>query len=326
MQKFNRNYSLTIQPKKYLPKAGATQNSALSLNTVSENTFGSAVGQVSGGLITVQYPLTLEFDINQANMTSTCFANFRIKNLNQATRNQIFRDWNLSNYIMPITLDAGYGNELTTIFSGSIIDASSMKEEGSTEIITDINAWSGGEAMTLAYANIQENGKVLKKDLITKLINNMTAYGVTLGKVSDYGDAAFPKYRADGLAWKQLKQIAGDDLFIYNNKVYCLKAGDLTASDSFIINSQSGMLGTPTKYQNLLNVELLFEPKIQIGQQCIIQSDVNTIYNNSIDSPYFVSGIRHVGIISGAQNGKCKTILTLNLTPEQGNIIAQKTL
>ena len=314
MQKFNRNYNLAIYPKKYLPNASG--------GVALGNPLNSQVGQIFGELINITYPLTIMFDIHQANISATSFANLKIFNLNQITRNSIYKDWNLSNYIMPIKFDAGYGNDLTTIINGSIIDACSYKLEGSTEIITEINTWDGGEAMTLAYSAIQENSKILKSDLIKKLINNMTAYGVTLGKVSDYGDAAFPKFRSDALAWKTLKQIAGDDLFIDNGKVYCLKAGDLTVADSFLINSESGLLSVPKKGENTLIVEMLFEPKIKINQQVTIESDVSRIYNNT----YTVNGIRHTGIISDKVNGKCKTILTLNLSIAQSQQIAAQVL
>lgn len=288
----------------------------------ASNPLGSVVGQTIGGIITINFPITIEFDIARANNSETNYANIRIYNLNEVTRNAIFKDWGLLDYMMPVELKAGYGNDLSTIFLGTIFESCSYKNENSTEIITEMTGWDGGEAMATAYGAIQENNPILKTDLIKKVINTMNGRGVTLGVVSDYSETNFLKFRADGLSWKTLKSIVGDDVFIDNGKVHCLKKTDSPTQNVFQLNSSTGLLASPRKYQQNITVEILFEPKIMLGQKVNLVSSVNSIYNNI----YTVTGIRHTGIISGAVNGKCKTTLTMVVGAAQEQDILQKAI
>src|ERR1044071_7823759 len=97
MDKFGRNYQLSIQTQ-------------------------------SGTTLTVGLPFTLEMDITRNTLTSANVCQLRIYNLSEVNQNQI--RFNASDYgsFRQIELRAGYGEFLTTIFTGNISQAWSFRE------------------------------------------------------------------------------------------------------------------------------------------------------------------------------------------------------
>jgi hypothetical protein len=101
-----------------------------------------------------------------------------------------------------------------------------------------------------------------------------------------------------------------DEIFIDLEKVnklgvneYIKGAGGLVP----LITSETGLLGTPLRQGTDVVVDMLFEPRINVGQLVEIDSEFNKLFNGQ----YKVNGVKHSGIISGAVNGDCKTTLQL---------------
>jgi hypothetical protein len=57
----------------------------------------------------------------------------------------------------------------------------------------------------------------------------------------------------------------------------------------------------------MLDFEMLFEPRLTIGQTVQLKSDTNRIFNGI----YKVMGFEHSGTISDAVAGPCKTSVSL---------------
>ena len=66
-------------------------------------------------------------------------------------------------------------------------------------------------------------------------------------------------------------------------------------------------MGTPKRNDTYLEVDILFEPDLQIGQIVQIVSQTNPAF----DGQYKIFGIKHSGTISGVVGGDCRTSLQL---------------
>ena len=277
MDKFNRNYKLTIET----------------------DTVGST--------LVVAYPLTLEFSIRRECLSSAGTATFRIYNLGQVNRNKIFHPvtdpaWRA------IKLEAGYGDPLSVVFNGFIQEAKSYRPEGQVNFITEITGYDIGQAMqkTTSDWNYSAPNNTFKY-LINKIVTEDLK--LPLGSMGSFKgvyalNGAFAKP-----AWEALKDVTDGDCYIDSGKVYCMKTNDAFDGAIPLINSDSGLLGSPRVNGNWIVFDMIFEPRLQIGQKVSLQSQSATKLNGD----YKVISLEHSGTISGAVSGKCKTTVTLML-------------
>lgn len=287
-QKFMRNYRLTIYPKN------------------------------SAAPIIVKMPLTVNFSLvrNIASLQNSI--NLQVFNLSQEHRNQIFQDWfaygnPLASVNAPgndnFILEAGYGQQLYKIFSGSIWQASSARE--GTNIVTRINAFANNTDLvsTQIYQTVKSGqtlGQVLQA-LIGQFPN------LTQGNTLNWPSVFSRPVALNGNVFELLKNYTGVSVFVDNSKVYILR-NDEALNNTFQITDATGILETPRREQGALYLTTLFEPGIQLGQIVQIMSTIQPTYNGL----YRVNGITHQGTISAAVCGKLTTMLEL-LAPNTVN-------
>ncbi len=100
-----------------------------------------------------------------------------------------------------------------------------------------------------------------------------------------------------------LQTETGDRSYVDLERAYCLADNDTIPGDILEINSDTGLLGSPKREDTYMTLEILFEPRIKLGQAIHIVSRDNPRF----DGVFKVGGFEHAGIISGAVGGKCKT-------------------
>ena len=223
MDKFGRNYLLTVQT-------------------------------YEGDYITVKPPFTIDFDIQRDTLSSVNIANIRIYNLSERNRNLIRKDaWNFFD-IRQLALRAGYGNQISTIAVGNISQAWSVRE--GTEYITSIKSFDGGLAFTQAQSNLQFPSGTTKRTIVQKLADNMTNFGVTVGAIGDIKKKIPRGNSYSGGTASILKDITGDSFFIDNGKINILGSNEAIDGSVLVINSESGLLGTPIRENTYLRFDL----------------------------------------------------------------------
>jgi len=287
--KFGRDYILTVFPPYDRDKDG---------NFVSSGLPG----------VEVKFPLTCEFSIQRNTLASSNQATFRIFNLAEETRNQLYKD-KISGTFQPMIFQAGYISPLPIVFKGNIMEAKSYRAEGSVDFITEITAYDMGFAMQNAWTSQSFPSGTKQSSVIDHLVNDLKKYFVERGVVSDFSGSTYDRQRSVfGRTWDVLQTEKGKgSCFIDNGKVNILKDGDAFEGPISIISAETGMLGVPTKADYYVVTDVLFEPQLVCGQLADLQS---------VSSPRFnarrqVIGIQHNGIISGAVNGKCRTKVTM---------------
>ena len=255
-------------------------------------------------LITVTDPLTLEFNIERNTQASLNSANFRILNLGELTRQRIYKARFDTNIYRAIELKAGYAGETPVVFSGNVLEAFSYKEEGSVDVYTDIFCHDNGFDTVNAFSSFAVKAGE-KQRVIERLAGDFP--NIQKGKFSEFEGESFRGRSILGNTFKLLLEETLGGLFIDNGVANGLKDNDCLLGDILKIESSTGLLGSPKRADTLLTVELLFEPKLKVGQRVELNSQTERNFNGI----YKVAGIQHSGTISGAVGGKCKTIVSL---------------
>lgn len=274
------------------------------------------------------YPLTLELQIKRDVLASANTATFRVYNLGSSTRNLIYKDqFSQSLSFRSLVLKAGYGDTLPIVFNGNVKMAQSFRQEKSVNFITEIQGFDYGWVMTNAQSAFNliptaNTPTIDQKLVINRLIKDLqgSAPGSTLG-VGAVSNQFTKKYvrglSIAGPTWQKLQDITENNAYIDNGKVFCLFENDVFDGDLTLIDSTTGLLGTPKKADRRITVETIFEPRLQVGQQVQLNSRSLTQFNGN----YKVVGIEHQGTISGAVGGELKTIVSLLLPFDKINVL-----
>jgi len=222
--------------------------------------------------------------------------------------------------ILPIKLEAGYLSRSLQydeeerfrgpiIFDGTVREARSYRI-GGTDIVTVIDSTDGQDAVNRGRVKLSLHKDEWSGDkfkvAVKALIKNMGEYGVTLGAVGSYKTKSTRGVVWDGFCWNILKTLTGEgNLFIDLQRLYMLTNRDgLIIPEALpAIDDSIGMIGTPKKYNNRVDFNMIFEPGISAGQIVDVKS---TILGN-VNGQYIVQGFEHRGMISKA---KCGELIT----------------
>lgn len=265
--------------------------------------------------VIIEYPLTVSFSIRREVGNSLNTLSCQITNLSEETRNSIFQDRfsffkNASGSLenRKVTLEAGYGNNLFTVFKGNLFEAGSFRQ--GNDVITYIEGVDGifDTTVTQTYATIQKGAQL--GEILNGLVGEFPNLYFGASDSTEYKDLKIKRPLAmEGNTWKLLQLYAGNQIFIDQEVVYLI--GDATTitykGETPIIDASTGLLSTPRREEANMVVEMLFEPSIHVGQVIEVASSVSKIYNGK----YKVLGVQHNCVMSGAIGGECRTTLTL---------------
>ena len=278
--------------------------------------FGSADGS--------QPLLTMEFNVIRNILSSVQSGSFRIRNINQNTRNNIFKDnFNISSW-RSVVVKAGYlGTPLSTIFYGKANTIMSYRETGGTDWITDIegtdfsglfsNSWS-------AWTDDNGNGQAYtQKNVISHLVSDLQAtaksYGQTLGiGVVNGFNAPRYSYTAHDFTMNLLSIESGRLCFIDNGQIFVMPSNYSFVGNVIKISSDTGLLGTPRQQQSNLVAQMIFEPGLVPGQQVELDTQL-TEFSSAKNGLYKVVGVQHAGVISSTVDRGVITTVTMQYVP-----------
>ncbi len=262
--------------------------------------------------VEVDYPMTLDFNITRNTFASANTGSFTIYNLGPDRRRQIFHDRYDTTLYRQIILQAGYQSEqntpLSTIFQGNVRSAYSYKRK--QDWTTVIEAFDGGFGILNGQVSASIGGSAAPWNMgqaVKQLIGAMP--NVAMGTVDLPNIQQTRGLSLFGNAWDCVRRLAGNNTaYIDNEKANVVKQGTyVTPPDGIpLITSDTGLLGTPRKLGALLEVDMIFEPRIFINQLVDLES-LESYYNGQ----YAVMGFTHRGTISGAVCGDAITTLSL---------------
>lgn len=254
------------------------------------------------GIVTLTLPFTIEFDITRNTLTSANVCQIRIYNLAENTRNKIRHNSSDYGNYKSILLKAGYGNNLSTIFTGNISQAWSTRE--GVNYITQIECFDGGFAFVNGQINLQFPAGTPQKTVIASIAGQGLP-NVAVGSIGSYPGQLSRGNSYSGNSMGILGEITGGGAFIDNGKFNALGNNEYVQSlDGIqIINSASGLLGTPVLEQTVVRFDMIFEPKLNAGHKVTLAN----ITEKNFNGDYKITGVKHRGMISAAV---CGSVIT----------------
>lgn len=259
------------------------------------------IGTENGGTLIVTLPFTIYIDIVRNTLSSANVCQIRIFNLSERNRNQL--RFNSSNYgeFRRITLRAGYGTNLPTVFDGNISQAWSVRE--GTNYVTQIECYDGGFAFNMGVTSETFPAQTPRKEIISSLAGSLPE--VTVGAIGDYPGVITRGMAVSGNTVGVLNEMTGGGFFIDNGKANALNSHEYisTGETTLTINSASGLLGTPLLEQTIVRFDMLFEPQLNVGHKIYLDS----ITEKNFNGEYKVTAIKHRGVISEAVSGAMVT-------------------
>ena len=284
MSKFERNYSLKV-------KIGRLSGQKVTIDEI----------------ITIDYPLTINFSITRSEYTQASTASFEILNLSETTRSKLYKDRQDTTKYVVVEFYAGYETDNTKLplcFAGDVLECYSYKDGGSTEYKTEISTMSGGMNRTQFSSNFEMAANTDPKLIIQKLASDLS---IQVGKISpNVLKQITPASRATpfvGNTYELLKTYVNGHCFIDNNRLYVLAEDDTITGNLMILNVDTGLMGTPKRRDSVLEVTMLFEPNLELCQKLTLTSLTAPYLNDT----YKVIGFSHNGTISGAVGGICSS-------------------
>lgn len=256
-----------------------------------------------GDPLIITLPTTIEIDVTRNTLSSANVCQVRVYNLSQKHRNQI--RFNASDYgtFRRIELFAGYNANPPKIFDGNISQAWSVRE--GVNFITQIECYDGGFAFINGVSNVQFVDKTNQKTVLKTLAEDLPH--VTVGAIGNVYSGELSRGNTySGNTANLIRDVAGEGFFIDNGKVNVLSTNEYISEigeATLIINSKSGLLGTPLLEQTIVRFDMLFEPNLNPGRKVRLES----ITEENFNYDYKVTGIKHRGMISDAVCGSLIT-------------------
>lgn len=257
--------------------------------------------------VEIKDPITLEFTITRTNLASSNTATFVIYNLSNDTRFDIFKDVYDLTTQRAVQLFAGYadGNKLVLprAFNGNIKRAYSHRQM--TDVRTEIEAFDGQISMQ-GNVSMPIPAGAVSIDVVKEIIKALPSIETsTIGK--KFLDKTTRSSAVMGNPIQLLNQLTNNGFYIDSQSAYAMSKDEVLLGDVRTINYKNGLLGTPKKMETMVELEMLFEPRMKPSQLVTLESETNTRLNGL----YKVTGITHRGVISGAVGGDCRTVLTM---------------
>lgn len=279
MAKLNRIYRLTIQ---------------------TQDTFGNPTDEA----LIVENPITIDFSVERSMYAGMNTLDVDIYNLSPDHRNLLFQDVYGINY-KNVILEAGYeGQGMTVIFNGNIWSAYSQRR--GVNILTHIHAIDGLSTQSSLIHTTLQSGSTLQD-----VIQNLT------GAIPDLqnGTQSIPDYTfnrpmvLNGNAYRLLKTYSDNNVFVDMKTINIMKVNDVIEGFVPLINDESGLLATPERRDATLTINMIFEPRLLIGQVIEVQSHIAPQF----DGQYKIFGLKHSGTISDSVAGQCVTTIQMQV-------------
>lgn len=265
--------------------------------------YSLSVETIQGTTLLIEPPFTLQLDVTRNVLSSANVSVFKILNLSATNRNKIRKNrWDYGD-IRKISVRAGYGDNLPVIFSGDVSRCFSVRD--GNNMVTQIECFDAGFAFANATVSQQFPAGTDQRTVIQTILQSLP--DVSVGSVGNYSGQISRGNSYSGAATDILREISGGGFFIDNGKAHVLKDDEVLPGAIQVINSASGLLGTPVVEETYINFEMLFEPRLVIGQAVKIESITAENFNGT----YKVVSLRHSGIISEAVGGDLITSVGL---------------
>ncbi len=276
--------------------------------------YSLAVERRDGQTLTINLPFSVEFDIHRNSFSSANVASIRIYNLNRDNQAQIRKDAGDTGIDDRRLLQfrAGYGDNLSLGFEGYISQAWSVRED--VNMVTQVESYDSGFAYLNAITDQTFPQGTPNSAIVDSLITSMEQYGVKRGSIGEINGTLTRGRAVSGSTLESLKGIVGENgYFLDNGVIHVLKENEYIQGEAIVINANTGLLGTPIVENRIINLDMLFEPKLRVGG--VVKLDSQTA-DPALNTFYKVIALHHHGIVSPVVSGNAVSSVRLISAPD----------
>ena len=271
--------------------------------------YDMRISTPNGDNIAISLPWSLDVDITRSSTPTANVGQFKLYNLPEHIRNKIRFDISSISERQEVALKAGYKsihknlNDLPLIFRGSIKYA--FSERQGVDWITTIECYDGG----FAIANSKINASFIAGEKFTSNVEKVLAtFGsVKIGHISKKLIPPDKKimrgHPVDAKTFDYLNENFSNNWFIDNGIVNILGDEEAFVGIYKKINVDTGLLSTPIREETNISFNMIFEPRLLIGQAIDLESVTDPAFNGT----YKLITIKHRGTISPVVSGELVT-------------------
>lgn len=199
-----------------------------------------------------------------------------------------------------VRIDAGYESKMSQIYFGEVLDGHTETEK--TEVKTRVSSGDGETDMATRRINVPVGPGTTPSQAVAMLA---AALGVGPGNLSEIARGLDTSSIAaifetgsvfTGSAWDELQAIAraGNlEISIQDGRLMCLNRGEALAKTAFLLNSGSGLVGSPSVDKHgVVSLKTLMLPDIAPGVPIKLDA-------KSLKGGYVVDECEYVGDTHG---------------------------
>ena len=260
-------------------------------------------------VVTVSYPTTLNLNISLGSYLASNSAQLSLYNLSREIQAKLWRDvYNNGNKQILMSIYAGYGSTMPLVFMGWVQSCTSYRSSGSVDWVTELQAFEGGYLYQYGFINATFTEYTKLADVINYMLEQDvdTKVGCISPELKDFPrNKTFIGQPIDLLH----REYNGYEVFIDKGKLHILGENDVVKGELLVITDETGLLGSPKRANAFLELDIIFEPQVRVGQAISLLCDSMPQFNQA----YKIVAIQHTGTISDRVCGNLKTHLTLSM-------------
>lgn len=208
--------------------------------------------------------LRIRFDVRRSDSPTPASADLRITNPSPQTAEAARKEFTR------LVLQAGYQDNVATIFEGGITQMR-FSRENATDSLLDIMASDGGEAHDYAVINKTLAAGHGLRDQLDACLAALAPFGITAGTIADLGGATMPRAAVlFGMVRDHLRNIAQAadcSWSIAGGRLTFVKNEEYIPGTAILVNRATGLIGTPSRTIEGVEVRTLLNPQIQPGRR-----------------------------------------------------------
>lgn len=212
--------------------------------------------------------LRFQFAIRRGDLQTPNTADIRVYNVSDQTADRI-RQLQPQPEFTRVVVQGGYEGNFGVLFDGEIKQVRRGRES-STDTYIDITAADGDSAYNYSVTAVSLVAGSTPKDAVSAILKDMATHGVTEGYIPPLQGNPLPRGKVIyGMSKDELRKIAKNTRTawsIQDGKLTMIPESAYIEGDIPVITSATGMIGLPEQTQNGINVRVLLNPNIKIGQ------------------------------------------------------------
>jgi hypothetical protein len=206
--------------------------------------------------------LHIKFAIKKADAQTPNTAEIRVYNVAETTVARIRKEFSR------VVLQAGYETNMGVIFDGNIKQVRFGRENG-VDTYIDIAAGDGDDAYNYAVVNTTLAAGASQRDQINAAASPMSDRGVKPGYIGETGDTKLARgkvmYGMSRDYMRQSAEASDTSWSIQDGKLQFVPNTGVLPNQAVVLNSKTGLVGTPEQTNDGIKARCLLNPMLKIG-------------------------------------------------------------